>query len=119
MKKTLKALLLTSTILLMHNDILSQTDSEPYRYDILVSEIMAKPTPEIGLPAVEYIELHNRLPHPVNLHNWRMTLGNTVKNLPDIQLDSCGYAVLIAQKYLEVFTPFCEHIYTLPSIRDG
>ena len=121
MKKTLKALWLAAFILLAQNKILSQSYSEPIRYDILVSEIMAKPTPEVGLPAVEYIELHNRLPHPVNLHNWRMKLGNTVKNLPDIHLDSCGYAVLIAQKYQENFTPFCEHIYTLSSlaITDG
>ena len=120
-KKTLKALWLTVFSLLAPIVILSQTNSEPNRYDILISEIMSKPTPEIGLPAVEYIELHNRLPHPVNLQNWRLTLGNTSKKLPDIHLDSCGYAVLIAQKYLEDFTPFCEHIYTLSSlaITDG
>ncbi len=115
-KKSLKALLLTASVLLTQNDILSQTYSEPNRYDITISEIMAKPTPEIGLPAVEYIELHNRLPHPVNLQNWRLTLGNTSKKLPDIHLDSCGYAVLIAQKYLEDFTPFCDHIFTLSSL---
>ena len=115
-KKTLKALLLTASVLLTQNDILSQTHSEPNRYDITISEIMAKPTPEIGLPAVEYIELHNRLPHPVNLQNWRLTLGNTSKKLPDIHLDSCGYAVLIAQKYLEDFSPFCDHIFTLSSL---
>ena len=106
-KKTLKALLLTASVLLTQNDILSQTYSEPNRYDITISEIMAKPTPEIGLPAVEYIELHNRLPHPCILHGWRLKLGNTVKDLPDMTIDSCGYAVLIAQKNLENFTPFC------------
>ena len=115
-KKTLKAFWLTVFILLTQNQILSQTNSEPKRYDIIICEIMAKPTPEIGLPAVEYIELHNRLPYPCTLQNWRLTLGNTSKKLPDITLDSCGYAVLIAQKYLGDFTPFCEHIYTLSSL---
>ena len=115
-KKTLKALLLTVSVLLTQNDILSQTYSEPNRYDIIISEIMAKPTPEIGLPAVEYIELHNRLPHPCTLRGWRLKLGNTVKNLPDMTIDSCGYVVLIAQKHLEVFTPFCDHIFTLSSL---
>ena len=120
-KKTLKALLLTASILLTKGNILSQTNSEPNRYDIIISEIMAKPTPAIGLPAVEYLELHNRLPHPVNLHNWRLKLGNTVKTLPDILLDSCGYAVLIAQKNQGTFTPFCDNIFTLSSlaITDG
>ncbi len=115
-KKSLKALLLTASILLTQNDILSKTYSEPNRYDIIISEIMAKPTPVIGLPAVEYIELHNRLPHPCTLRDWRLKVGNTVKNLPDMTIDSCGYAVLIAQKYLEVFTPYCDHIFTLSSL---
>ena len=115
-KKTLKALLLTAYLILNHGTVSSQNDSEPARYDILISEIMAKPTPEIGLPAVEYIELHSRLPHPVTLQNWRLTLGNTSKSLPDITLDSCGYAVLIAQKNLEVFSPYCDNLYTLSSL---
>lgn len=115
-KKSLKALLLTASVLLTQNDILSQTYSEQNRYDIIISEIMAKPTPEIGLPAVEYIELHNRLPYPCTFHGWRLKVGNTVKNLPDMTIDSCGYAVLIAQKYLEDFTPYCDHIFTLSSL---
>ena len=120
-KKTLKALLLAFCILTNPKPVLSKTISEPVRYDIIISEIMAKPAPEIGLPAVEYIELHNRLPHPVTLRNWRLTLGSTSKNLPDIALDSCGYAVLIAAKNLEDFSPYCDHIYTLSSlaITDG
>lgn len=108
--------MLTASILLTQNDILSQTNSEPNRYDIIISEIMAKPSPEIGLPAVEYIELHNRLPHPCTLRGWRLKVGNTVKNLPDMTIDSCGYAVLIAEKYLEDFTPLCERIFTLSSL---
>ena len=120
-KKTLKALLLSIFILTTPQVVLSETTSEPGRYDILISEIMAKPAPEIGLPAVEYIELHSRLPHPVTLRDWRLTLGGTTKNLPDITLDSCGYAVLIAQKWLEDFATVCDNVYVLSSlaITDG
>ena len=115
-KKTLKAVLLTLCLLSTQKTILSQTDSEPVRYDIVISEIMAKPTPEVGLPPVEYLELHNRLPHPITLRGWRLTLGSTAKSLPDIELDSCGFAVLIAQKWQEDFAPFCDHVYTLSSL---
>lgn len=114
--KTLKALLLLEFFLWIQNGLLGQTDSGPSRYDILISEIMAKPAPQTGLPAVEYIELHNRLPHPVNLQNWQLKLGNTVKKLPDIALDSNGYAVIIAQKHQEEFAPFCDHLVTLSSL---
>lgn len=100
---------------------LSQTSSELERYDIIISEVMAKPTPTIGLPAVEYIELHNRLPYPVSLQNWKLNVGNTAKKLPSINLDSCGYVVIIAQKYEEDFTPYCDQLVTLSSlsITDG
>ena len=120
-KKTLKAFLLTFCILLNQQVVLSQVRSEPGRYDILISEIMAKPAPEVGLPPVEYLELHSRLPYPVTLQNWRLTLGNTNKSLPNITLDSCGYAVLIAQKWLGDFASVCDHIYVLSSlaITDG
>lgn len=114
--KTLKALLLVVFFLEIQIGLLGQTHSEPSRYDILISEIMAKPTPVVGLPAVEYIELHNRLHHPILLQNWQLKLGNTVKNLPDITLDSCGFVVIIAQKYLEDFAPFCDNIVTLSSL---
>lgn len=114
--KTLKALLLLEIFLGIQKGLLGQTNSEPGRYDIVISEIMAKPTPEIGLPAVEYIELHNRLPHPVNLQNWQLKLGNTVKKLPDITFDSCGYIVIIAQKHQEEFAPFCDYVVTLSSL---
>ena len=120
-KKTLKALLLTFCILSLTRVSMSQNNSEPKRYDIVISEIMAKPAPEIGLPAVEYLEQHNRLPYPCLLQNWRLTLGNTSKTLPNITLDSCGFAVIIAQKNLDAFSSVCDNVYTLSSlaITDG
>jgi len=114
--KTLKAFLLAFCVLSCTHSTLGNTFSESSRYDIIISEIMAKPSPTIGLPDVEYLELHNRLPYPVTLHDWRLTLGTTSKNLPEITIDSCGYAVLIAQKYQEVFSPYCENLYTLSSL---
>ena len=114
--KTLKALLLLIFFLVNQKGLLGQINSEPGRYDIIISEIMAKPTPQIGLPAVEYVELHNRLPHPVNLQNWQLKLGNTVKKLPDITFDSNGYVVIIAQKYHDEFAPYCDNVITLSSL---
>ena len=119
--KTLKTLFVMLFFIGTNYVALSQTSSELERYDIIISEVMAKPTPTIGLPAVEYIELHNRLPHPVSLQNWKLNVGNTAKKLPSINLDSCGYVVIIAQKYEEDFTPYCDQLVTLSSlsITDG
>lgn len=91
------------------------------RYDIIISEIMADPTPCIGLPAVEYIELYNTLPQPYKLSNWSLKLGSTIKQLPNIEIASDGFVVIIAEKNRELFTPYCENFVTLSSlsITDG
>ena len=88
----------------------------PHRYDIVISEIMADPTPVVGLPAAEYVELHNRLPTSCHLAGWKLKIGNTLKQLPAMDFDSAGYAIIIAAKYLEDFIEYSPHIYTLSSL---
>lgn len=42
------------------------------RYDVIIDELMADPTPAVGLPAVEWVELKNKGPAAVNLQGWRL-----------------------------------------------
>ena len=42
------------------------------RYDVVIDEVMADPTPQIGLPANEWIELKNTTASAINLQNWRI-----------------------------------------------
>ena len=42
------------------------------RYDVVIDEIMADQTPQIGLPSNEWIELKNVSTNPINLQNWRI-----------------------------------------------
>lgn len=42
------------------------------RYDVLITEIMADPAPQVGLPNNEWIELHNTTALPIELQGWRI-----------------------------------------------
>jgi hypothetical protein len=42
------------------------------RYDVVIDEIMADPSPQVSLPSNEWIELKNVSANPINLQNWRI-----------------------------------------------
>ncbi len=43
------------------------------RLDIIIDEIMADPSPQVGLPNYEWVELRNNSAAPVNLQGWRIS----------------------------------------------
>jgi hypothetical protein len=43
------------------------------RYDIVIDELMADPTPQVSLPNNEWIELKNTTAFPINLQGWRIS----------------------------------------------
>ncbi len=53
------------------------------RYEWLVHEIMADPTPAISLPAAEYIELYQNGLFTFNLGDYRIRIGNRILPLPE------------------------------------
>lgn len=64
------------------------------RFEVLINEIMADPSPAIGLPDAEYIELVNHSEYPARLGNWKLEAGNEEDVLPDYILMPDEYVVL-------------------------
>jgi hypothetical protein len=52
--------------------LFSSSTAAQNRYDVVIDELMADPTPQIGLPNNEWLELRNTTAAPINLQNWRI-----------------------------------------------
>lgn len=105
-KDDIKYELIFSNIKAEFGDIIADTIAtitykKPQRYDIVISEIMIDPSPSIGLPDAEYIELYNRCNYPINLENWVITINDKENILPSYSIKENDYIILTNQKEME------------------
>ena len=49
----------------------------PKRFDLVITELFADPSPSVGLPASEFIELKNISPVAIAMRNWKISDGNS------------------------------------------
>ncbi|MBI3138283.1 MAG: lamin tail domain-containing protein [Sphingobacteriales bacterium] len=65
------------------------------RYAVVISEIMADPSPAVGLPANEWIELKNNTSLPISLQNWRIAdAGGQSGPLPNFILQPDSFVIV-------------------------
>jgi Lamin Tail Domain/Bacterial Ig-like domain len=65
------------------------------RYDIVITEIMSDPTPQIGLPNFEWIEIRNTTSFSINIQNWRVgDAGGISGALPNFLLQPDSSAII-------------------------
>lgn len=62
--------------------------------DLVVSEIMADPTPVVKLPEAEYIELFNRSAHELDLSGFSLAVNKSPFTFPSIKMVPGSYLVL-------------------------
>ncbi len=67
----------------------------PQQYDIVIDEIFADPSPQVGLPGYEWVELKNTSAFPINLKGWRISdLTETSGQMPDFILQPDSFAIV-------------------------
>ena len=62
--------------------------------NVIINEVMARPSPVVGLPNVEYVELFNRTDKAISLKGWRFRGNNNYVTIPDGVIEPSGYLVL-------------------------
>lgn len=67
------------------------------QHDVIITEIMADPSPPVGLPSYEWVELMNVSGNPVNVRGWRFGNANSQSGpLPDSTLQPNERIILCA-----------------------
>ncbi len=78
-------------------------------YDILISEILSDPSPQVDLPDCEYVELYNRSPEEISLKNWQFVSGSRdPAYLTSYTIASGEYLVLVDDGCEDEFSNDCN-----------
>ena len=99
--------------------LLQQTHAQaPYR--VLISELMADPTPPVGLPNSEWIELTNPSAEAIPLQGWRLQKagGSTSGPLPEYLLQSGARVIISTASAVDELSAFGEtlRVTSFPSL---
>jgi len=95
----MKKLILLFNALLICNILLAQVD----RYSVVINEILADPSPVVGLPNTEFVELKNISSHPINLLKWKLDNGSTKASIPVDYILAPDSLVVLCSKTKAIF----------------
>lgn len=77
------------------------------RYDVVIDEIMADPSPQTGLPNNEWIELKNTSSQSFNLQGWRLGDANGQSGaMPDFNLQPDSFVIVCSNSALSAMSAF-------------
>jgi len=87
---------------------------KPNTGDILITEIFADPTPSIGLPDAEFLEIYNTTNQTLDLTGCTISDGGSSASLPTLQLAANSYAVLVKDGTQDLFASY-PNVIAVPS----
>jgi hypothetical protein len=89
-------------LLLMGKIVSAQTE----RYTVIINEIMVDPSPVVGLPNAEYIELRNCSNRSIDLYKWKIEKGSSVYSIGNSTILKPDSIILLCSKTnLPFFNP--------------
>jgi hypothetical protein len=74
--------------------------------DVVINEFFPDPSPVIGLPAHEFVELYNRSTNPIDLAGWKLADLTTTATLPAFILLPQQFVILTTTTGAPEFAPF-------------
>ncbi|PHI19944.1 hypothetical protein CEQ90_10360 [Lewinellaceae bacterium SD302] len=93
----------------------------PNMENLIITEFMADPTPEVGLPDAEYVEIYNRGEATIRLRDLGIASGGAPSLLPDVNLEPGSYATIVRASLAEEFEESANVIAvgTLPALSNS
>jgi Lamin Tail Domain len=77
------------------------------RYEVIIDELMADPSPQIGLPANEWIELKNTTAAPINLSGWRVGDASGLSGpMPNFTLQPDSFVIVCTGSAVTAMSAF-------------
>lgn len=88
--------------------------------DIIINEIFADPSPVIGLPGFEFIEIYNKSASTFDLNGWKFTDGTTSGTIGTYILAPNQYLILCPIADTALFSPFgnTKGLISFPSLNN-
>lgn len=86
--------------------------------DIVIAEIFADPSPQIGLPTQEYLEIYNRSLNPFDLSGWKLSDGVSTATFGSQIILPNQYWVVCAFSNINLFSGNVIGV-SLPTLNNG
>jgi len=74
--------------------------------DVLISEFFPDPSPVIGLPEQEFIELYNNTSSIISLQNWSISDASATAILPAVTIAPDSFIIICSNANIATFIPF-------------
>lgn len=90
----------------------------PSKRDLIINEFMCDPTPRVGLPEVEFVEIYNRSSKIFNLNGWKLSDGTSEGTITTGWILPGEFKTLCTSSYVDSF-PNAIAVTSFPSFNNA